>query len=533
VRRRLFAFLAPTLACVAACSQDGSSPTGTNWAPSTPNVPSPGSMSESDGGSVATDPAALGAVEGGTPTTVLDAGPGTTLDAGPRPPAVVEAGQDSAQTDAQPSPPNNAITYQKHIRPLIVANCVECHTQGGIGPSDLSDWTLVKQLGGLIVNAVGEGRMPPWPASDTCHEIADSRALSADTKALFKQWQVDGFQEGNAADYVAPPARRRNDLGPANLVMKGAEAFTPGVNSDTYRCFSIGTVAADTYVTALDLIPGDRAEVHHIQLHRVEPEDAASIVAADSAAAGGGYPCNAGGAGIASQNLFSYRPGALAVVLNQGDAVYLKAGSGLLLQIHYNTQFLPRGSAPKPDLSSVAMWTLPAGQHPERVIYRTGATAPLNGNGSDPAARFASIPANATGVVGDATVSMGTLSRIGGTFLKGEIVGMTPHAHSWATRMVAQFKPATGAEQCLIDVPDWDFNWQLDYMYMTGVPYGQTDTVHIECNYDNSAANQPVLNGMRVPVMPLTWGEKTLDEMCLHYIWLRFAYADFAAAIGG
>ena len=35
---------------------------------------------------------------------------------------------------------------------------------------------------------------------------------------------------------------------------------------------------------------------------------------------------------------------------------------------------------------------------------------------------------------------------------------------------------------------------------------------------------------MRTPVAPI-FGEKTLDEMCLHYIWLRFPYAEFAAAI--
>jgi mono/diheme cytochrome c family protein len=473
----------------------------------------PGASSSGAGGG-ATAPVADGAVP---------EGPSAGSDAG-----AAAAHADGGQAGAQPGS-SGAITYQKNIRTLIVGNCVECHTKGGIGPSDLSDWTMVKPLASLIVNAVGAGRMPPWPASDKCHEIADSRALSPETKDLFKQWEAGGFQEGNAADYVAPPARRREDLGPANLVMKGDEAFTPGANTDTYRCFSIGKVEEDTYVTALDLIPGDRAEVHHIQLHRVEPADADTIASTDRSSAGGGYSCGAGGAGITSQNLFSYRPGALAVVLNQGDAVYLKKGSGLLLQIHYNTQFLPKGETPKPDMSSVAMWTLPAGQHPEHVIYRTGATAPLNGDGAT-AGFGASIPANAKNVVGQNTVSMGNLSRIGGSFLEGEIVGMTPHAHSWASRMVASIKPAAGSEQCLIDVPDWDFNWQLDYMYKTGVPYTQTDTVHIECDYDNTADNQPVINGVRTPVMPITFGEKTLNEMCLHYIWLRFAYADFAAA---
>jgi mono/diheme cytochrome c family protein len=494
----------------AACSRDGSAPVEPGG--EQPVLPTPAATEAG-----AEQPTGSGASsEAGAP--------------GAREDASVSVSDGGALTDAEAPLASDAITYQKHIRPLIVGNCVECHQQGGIGPSDLSDWTQVKQLAPLITDAVSAGRMPPWPARDACHELAESRALSSAAKELFKEWQADGFLEGNPADYVAPAPRQREDLGAPAISMKAREPFTPAVNSDTYRCFYLGTLPQDTYVTALDLIPGDHAEVHHIQLHRVDPEAAADLESADASDPGPGYTCSQGIA--SSQNMFSYRPGALAVVLNQGDAVYFKGGSGLMLQIHYNTQFLPSGKRPGPDASSVAMWTLPAGQSPERVVYRTGVLAPLNGDAAtNPFALFSSsIPANAKNVIGQDTVPMSELSRVGGTFLKGEIVGMTPHAHSWATRMVAQLRPAGGAEQCLIDVPDWDFNWQLDYMFKVGVPYSASDAVHAQCVYDNTAENQPLINGMRTPVVPITFGEKTLDEMCLHYVWLRFPYAEFAAA---
>ena len=46
------------------------------------------------------------------------------------------------------------------------------------------------------------------------------------------------------------------------------------------------------------------------------------------------------------------------------------------------------------------------------------------------------------------------------------------------------------------------------------------DTVRLSCTYDNSAASQPVVNG--VPLVPtdLVWGEKTTDEMCLNYFYV-------------
>ncbi|MDB4987342.1 MAG: putative monooxygenase, partial [Myxococcaceae bacterium] len=200
----------------------------------------------------------------------------------------------------------------------------------------------------------------------------------------------------------------------------------------------------------------------------------------------------------------------------------------------------PPDMQPAPDQTRVEMWTMPDGQTPQRVIYRTGVLSPLNGSSTSGAlSLLSSIPANAAHVVGESTLKMSSVSVIGsglnsggatGPFLKGEIVGMTPHAHAWATRMLASLTPSGAAESCLIDVPDWDYNWQLDYLFSSGVPYGPDDLLHVECDYDNTADNQPVINGQRRPVQAISFGENTLNEMCLHYLWLRFAYADFHAA---
>ena len=54
--------------------------------------------------------------------------------------------------------------------------------------------------------------------------------------------------------------------------------------------------------------------------------------------------------------------------------------------------------------------------------------------------------------------------------------------------------------------------------------------LHLECDYDNTAAHQPTVNGMKHPVQIVTFGENTLNEMCEHYLWLRFKFADFQAA---
>jgi hypothetical protein len=438
-----------------------------------------------------------------------------------------------------------AVNYHRDVRSILEANCVECHTQGGIGPSRLDDWATVRSLGRSIVSAVSAGRMPPWPADDSCRPMVDSRALSQADKARLVDWELDGFLEGNPAEYVAPTRRQRTQLGPPTRVLNFDSPFTPAANSDSYRCFNIGTLEADTYITALDIVPGATSEVHHVQLHRVDAAGAQMVRDLDAAAAGSGYPCMSSGVlASSSQNLFSYRPGSQAVALPPGDAVYIKAGSGLVLQIHYNTQFLKRGELPVPDQTRVEVWTVAPDAPPKYVIYRTGVLSPLTGKGDGflPKVLQSTIAIDAMNSIGESTLRMSQVSArgsgilgLGGAtsgYIPGEIVGMTPHAHAWAKQMSATLQREGGQPECLLDIPRWDYGWQLDYMYQQGVPYGPDDLLHVSCNYDNTAANQPLIDGERRPVQTITFGENTLNEMCLHYLWLRFEYAAFVAAGG-
>ena len=284
----------------------------------------------------------------------------------------------------------------------------------------------------------------------------------------------------------------------------------------------LDAISGETYLTGMQILPGQADEVHHVIIHRVDQAQLSQVHALDQADAKPGYICN-GGAGVTAQNMFSYRPGSEAVTFDRGDAAYMAAGSTLVIQVHYNTVFLTDGKKPTPDETKVAFWTLPQGQLPERVVYRTTTFGPIN------------IPANNPHVVSNISQPMRTLASIGGTlgvggtFIPGEIIGMTPHAHQLATTMNASLKRADGSSACLDDVK-WDFQWQLDYMFGAGVPYTMNDTFTASCTYDNSAENQPVINGIKQTSKNVAFGERSTDEMCEHYIWLRFARDAFLAA---
>jgi hypothetical protein len=409
------------------------------------------------------------------------------------------------------------VTYQKDIRPLIESNCLGCHVQGGIGPFPLDTWDAVNAVNARVVAAVTSGLMPPWPADSACRDLADAPTLTAKKRDLFTAWQMAGFPEGNASDYVAPAKVSRVDLGKPTFTLASPEAYTPAASSDDYRCFLLDKVFDNaSYWTGMDIVPEQVGEVHHVQIHRITAAQRTMVEGLDAAAAGAGYPC-LNGTGVQSQNLFSWRPGSLSVSFDKGDAVYIEAGSSIVIQVHYNTVFLPKGDVPTPDTTKINLWALPDGELPDRIIFRTGTVAQFL------------ITAGNPSVVATSSTTMGMLpglSRLTAAGAKGEIIGMTPHAHQLASKMSANVTTGAGKE-CLINVPDWDFHWQLDYMFVKPVPFAPTDSVTVTCEYDNSAENQPVIDGVRQTPRTVAWGETSLDEMCLHYIWVRYDRATF------
>jgi hypothetical protein len=198
--------------------------------------------------------------------------------------------------------------------------------------------------------------------------------------------------------------------------------------------------------------------------------------------------------------MYSWRPGSKRLVFSDGDAALLPAGSSFALQMHYNTF----GKTPAPDKTKVALWELPAGELPERVVTRVGvgASVPIIQPGANP------VTSSSRSVGGDGV----------------EIIGMSPHAHMIAKHLSATLSRSGDASECLSDVPDWNFEWQLDYIFAEPLPLRAGDMVNVRCEYDNGPDHQPVVDGVRreqaITVGP---GEGSADEMCLHYVWLRRA----------
>ena len=68
---------------------------------------------------------------------------------------------------------------------------------------------------------------------------------------------------------------------------------------------------------------------------------------------------------------------------------------------------------------------------------------------------------------------------------------------------------------CLINIEDWDFNWQGPIPYKEPIAIPAGTTVAMTAFYDNSEANWRNPN---TPPKAVSWGEATTDEMAIAFL---------------
>ena len=100
------------------------------------------------------------------------------------------------------------------------------------------------------------------------------------------------------------------------------------------------------------------------------------------------------------------------------------------------------------------------------------------------------------------------------------VFGVAPHMHLLGVSIQVELSRSGGEQECVVDIPDWQFDWQQFYLFEESehLSVGTGDQFILTCQYDNSAANQPIVNGVQLETTEVGWGEGTYDEMCVAYL---------------
>ena len=315
-------------------------------------------------------------------------------------------------------------------------------------------------------------------------------------------------------------------------------AYTPsapyGEGTDDYRCFLLDPeLSEDEWLTGTTVQPGNPEVVHHVILFQVPPEQIEAAEQIDAQEDGEGWTCF-GGTGLDKfQNvddapwIGAWAPGGEESVRKPGYGVKLRAGSRIIMQVHYN---LLAGTSP--DVSAAQLRLAPGNRDMEqlhtmlmpapvelpcRAEYADGPLCDRDAAMLDVAKRF--------GMEGASTANALYL-LCGGEPEAGEVQSCTRrvnepmtihaaggHMHLLGREIRIETNPGTPQARTVLDIPVWNFDDQ-GARDIKPVSLSPGDTVKVTCKHVQWLRDElPSFEGQ--PDRYIVWGEGTTDEMCL------------------
>jgi len=427
---------------------------------------------------------AIKALRAGTPPRIsATSAPGCVIDA-----ASTKAASTTPATaiTAESLPPQvtGQVTWHNTISRIVQTSCLDCHRPGGVGPFALQSIDDVKKHTGTIRREVRRGSMPPWfaeaPAPGAHSPWANDRSLSERDKADLLAW-LDGTQPvGNPAE--APVARTfasEWSIGVPDEILTTPEAVkVKATGTMPYVHARIVTeFTEDKWVQAFEVRPTAPAVVHHVLVFVIPPlkpgENAAQRFRE---------------AAEESRGFFAaYVPGSTGTIYPDGFAKKLPKGSTLIFQLHYT----PNGEATT-DRTQLGLRFASA---PPRHVMQTAGIVDHRLN----------IPPGAPNHKEGAS-----LTSPADAF----ITAFMPHMHTRGKSMLYEITPPGGEKMTVLNVPRYDFNWQLSYRPREPIAIAAGSTIDVTAHFDNSDANPHNPD----PTKTVRWGQQTTDEMLIGYI---------------
>jgi len=405
--------------------------------------------------------------------------------------------------------PSKEITFNKDVLPVLQKRCQECHRAGEAAPMSLLTYQEARPWAKAIKGAVLTKKMPPWFADPAFGHFSNNRRLSESEIDTLVAWADGGAKEGNPKD--APASLEYSEgwtIGKPDVVIEMPVDFkVPASGTIDYTWILAKTgFTEDKWIEKIEVRPGNRSVVHHVVLFARAPGSAymksaklgEPFTPKKGEGPGDRKPDTGDGAfyslGREDLEMVSvYVPGGLAYQTQAGQARLIKAGSDLLFQMHYTAN-----GKETTDRSRVGI--VFAKKPPKERVVNTFIM--------NPNLRIPPEESNAP-VVARVTVNE-----------EVKLLSMFPHMHVRGKAMEYKATYPTGESEVLLNVPNYDFNWQLTYLLNEPKVLPKGTKLEITAHYDNSANNANNPN----PKSEVFWGDQTWEEMLA-------AFVDFAVPV--
>jgi mono/diheme cytochrome c family protein len=396
----------------------------------------------------------------------------------------------------RPVTPADAITYTKHIAPIVQRSCQSCHRPGTNAPMSLMTYEDVRPWARAIKTRVMNRIMPPWHIERNVgiQQFKDDPSLSDAEIATIAAWSDAGAPRGNPAD-LPPPAVFPNDeewhIGTPDLVVQiPKDHVVPADGGDLWIDYIADSgLTEDRYLQAVEAKPGPgaRAVVHHLLTYLIQEVDEDEVLSG-----------RLDDRGTNSESFLNeYAVGKNGDILPEGTAKLVKAGARIRFNLHYHAS-----GTTTVDRTRIGLKFYPKGYVPK---YHQISLQIANSHD------VLDIPPN-------------TISRHDGyyRFAKpARVTAIQPHMHNRGKRMCVEAILPNGRAE-MLNCMGFEFNWHKVYNYADeATPLLPAGTMlHTILWHDNTAGN-------RSNPDPRNWvgyGQRTIDEMA--FAWVTWTYLD-------
>lgn len=375
------------------------------------------------------------------------------------------------------NPAHEQISYVDTIVPILEQNCVGCHRPEGIGPWAMTSYEMVRGFAPMMREVLRTKRMPPWHADPHVGEWLDDASISIEERTTLVHWIEAGAPRGEGEDplpgiAVAPASEW--PLGEPDLVVELPPYEVPASGVVDYQFPTApNPLDHDVWVRAMDVLPGSTEVVHHVLVGLID------------------------GASDRSRNVFDdylggYAPGVRPVELPEGTGMLLPKDDRFVAQLHYT----PYGKAVT-DVTRIGFYLhdeQPDTFFRQGVVMNPTIAIPPNAKRHEQRA-YQEFPADAL------------------------LYDVLPHSHYRGHSSTFSLVYPDGREELLLNVPNYDFNWQRGYAFVEPKPVPAGSRLVHTTVYDNSAQNL----GNPDPSKLVRWGLQSWDEMlygAFSFVWV-------------
>ena len=368
--------------------------------------------------------------------------------------------------------------YATEIAPIIIENCVACHSQDGVGPFAFDSYIMLLGWSPMIREVLLNKRMPPMQVDPYIGYSHNARYLDTDQLQALIHWIDAGAPQGTSAvdplESFSLEGESDWALGEPDYIVFAESHDVPPTGVLDYIYDEVDLpFEEDKWLRAVEYKAGDSAVLHHLMTFITEPsEDFWGKERSETSAT--------------RRFVESYSPGKSNVkIFNKGTGVFIPKGNGLSMQFHYVTN-----GQRTTDVSRLGLYFSEEKDLRERLVQAVSTRFVLPPNESNFELR--------TDFVFESQVVL---------------TGVRARMNYRGKRMKFSIEEPSGVVKDIFSIPAYNYGWQPHYVLDEPITIESGTKVHVTGALDNSISNPTNPD----PEKEVTFGLNSWDEMFTGY----------------